>query len=343
MRVKSPIEQHMLGHAGLYRQQNIEKRKVMSVREWAELCAKDEWRAPGVDEVALKAAGDKLPPRKKRGKKAERLAKDEPVDTEIHDISIVKEEDAESTFELVGVDDTATHHEAIPPEDLDHMHTLEEVPDHEDEEHRSPTPANDAESMTPECTSGRKKRVFQTRAARDAALALRAELDKEYLKAFDPHSAWLPPDTKAANYTPEFCSTLERRYWRNCGLGKPPWYGADTAGMDGVFCQCASLTLPIQEPYSLTRRRPGMSHTFPQPFPVCYHHRRMDCLESILRTYTLACGGPHSRGMSKTWICFRSTTFTSAPRSIGMQYLKVGQSNLKTRCEVSVAPMPFLQ
>ena len=48
----------MLGRAGLYRQQNIEKRKVMSVREWSELCAKDDMRAPGVDDVELKAAAD---------------------------------------------------------------------------------------------------------------------------------------------------------------------------------------------------------------------------------------------------------------------------------------------
>lgn len=249
MKVKSPIEQHMFGHAGLYRQQNIEKRKVMSVREWAELCAKEEWRAPGVDEVALKAAGDKIPLRRKKGKRAVKLPKDEPEDAEMRDISVVKEEGVEPTFELDGVDDTVTHLEAIPPEDLDHLHTLEgddaAVVDREDEEHRSPTPANDAETMTPERTSGRRKRVFQTRAERDAALAHRTELDKEFLKTFDPHSAWLPPNTKAADYTPEFCSTLERRYWRNCGLGKPPWYGADTAGMNSIFSSSTGAQLYI--------------------------------------------------------------------------------------------------
>ena len=39
----------MFGQRGLFTQQNVEKRRVMSVREWAELCAKDELRAPSLD------------------------------------------------------------------------------------------------------------------------------------------------------------------------------------------------------------------------------------------------------------------------------------------------------
>ncbi len=55
VKLKNPIEQQMMGHAGLFRQQNIEKRKIMSVREWAELCSKEEFRGPGVDDIGLHA------------------------------------------------------------------------------------------------------------------------------------------------------------------------------------------------------------------------------------------------------------------------------------------------
>ena len=48
VKLKNPIEQQMMGRAGLFRQQNIEKRKIMSVLEWAELCAKDELLGRGV-------------------------------------------------------------------------------------------------------------------------------------------------------------------------------------------------------------------------------------------------------------------------------------------------------
>ncbi|EED78550.1 predicted protein, partial [Postia placenta Mad-698-R] len=34
VKLKNPIEQHMLGRGGLFRQENVEKRRVMSVREW---------------------------------------------------------------------------------------------------------------------------------------------------------------------------------------------------------------------------------------------------------------------------------------------------------------------
>ena len=53
--LKNPIEQVMMGQGGLFRQSNFEKPKTLSVREWAELCARDELRAPGVDEVGLHA------------------------------------------------------------------------------------------------------------------------------------------------------------------------------------------------------------------------------------------------------------------------------------------------
>ena len=72
----------MPGRSCLYRQQNIEKRKVMSVREWSELCAKDDLRAPGVDDVELKAAADSVGERRRRRKRS--WAKDT--------VQVVKEE-----------------------------------------------------------------------------------------------------------------------------------------------------------------------------------------------------------------------------------------------------------
>lgn len=53
IKIKNPIEQHMMGRGGLFRQENVEKRRHLSVREWADLCAKDEYRAPSVDEVDI--------------------------------------------------------------------------------------------------------------------------------------------------------------------------------------------------------------------------------------------------------------------------------------------------
>ncbi|KAL5531118.1 hypothetical protein ACEPAG_3994 [Sanghuangporus baumii] len=107
VRIKSPIEQHMLGHAGLFRVQNVVRRKAVSIREWAELCDKEDYRAPGVDEVGLKAADEHAPHVKRRNK---RRAAEEEV--------LVKAEGDEGTH----VDDSAPLHELstpIPGADVD--------------------------------------------------------------------------------------------------------------------------------------------------------------------------------------------------------------------------------
>ena len=75
------------------------------------------------------------------------------------------------------------------------------------------------------------RRQAPTREVKEAQLREREAKDAAFLEDFDPHSEWLPPNTTPFDYTPEFCQKLERQYWRNCGLNKPAWYGADMAGM----------------------------------------------------------------------------------------------------------------
>ncbi|KAF8648878.1 hypothetical protein AX16_006153 [Volvariella volvacea WC 439] len=179
VKIKTPIEQHMLGRGGLFRQENIEKRKVMSVREWVELCSKEEFRAPGVNEVGLhsRGAGKGVSTRPKKSQRkvmagGRRASK----------------ECADSGGDCV-----------LPPPDSERR---------------------------PETQS----RITQSKIARESSQADRHSRDAAFLETFDPHTAWLPPNTTAADYTLDFCRELERQYWRNCGLGKPAWYGADTQG-----------------------------------------------------------------------------------------------------------------
>lgn len=41
---------------------------------------------------------------------------------------------------------------------------------------------------------------------------------------------WLPPSTSPKDFTPSVCRTLERKFWRELGVGEPAWYGADLQG-----------------------------------------------------------------------------------------------------------------
>lgn len=197
VKIKTPIEQHMTGRSGLFRQENVEKRKLMSVREWVELCRKEEFRAPGVDEVGLHARSIIRP----KTKQPKTTTKARPVPKEL-----------------------------IPKsEELD---CLLEQPQHTD---RATSIVEAGEKKEQENVKQKAGRINQSRLVRQANLAHRLQMDNEFLESFDPHQDWLPPDTMATDYTQEFCQKLERQYWRNCGLGKSAWYGADTQGKP-MFC-----------------------------------------------------------------------------------------------------------
>lgn len=249
----------MFGHGGLFRQENVEKRRVMSMREWAELCAKEELRAPGVDDVGLHARANASGRTRRRTRRsAKRESETAEPDREAH---AIKEEEEEAGNSLVH-DDAAEQSLASPPnstaappspateQDATQAQTSAEGADvrdatspPQDEQPGNETVApgdtivnheeeeedEDGESGNKK-SKGKRKRTTQTRQAREASLAERAAKDKDFLDSFDPHSDWLPPNTTPFDYTPEFCRELERRYWRNCGLGKPAWYGADMQG-----------------------------------------------------------------------------------------------------------------
>ncbi|PFH49168.1 hypothetical protein AMATHDRAFT_76346 [Amanita thiersii Skay4041] len=226
VKIKTPIEQHMLGRGGLFRQENMEKRKVMSAREWLELCNKEDFRAPGIDDVGLHARSANVKPRVRKTKKKADLAKAESAEP---DMGIkVKEEP---------VDDE--HHSEIEEHPLSHREgqsCVASPPDSVVE--GSPVTPNgevegapaDAEIKTEDKSKPKGRRTYQSKEAREASLADRAQRDLAFLETFDPQNDWLPPNTKPSDYTPEFCQKLERQFWRNCGLGRPAWYGADMQG-----------------------------------------------------------------------------------------------------------------
>ncbi|KAJ1301874.1 hypothetical protein OPQ81_000714 [Rhizoctonia solani] len=159
VRLKNPIEQHFIGRTGLFRQQNEERRHTYSVRDWANVCARDGLRAPAPRDVVQQELNSR---RSKRARKGE--------DT-------VDDDEERSAL-------------------IDALRTL----DQPRTSSRRPIPT------TPHAT------------------------DPEFYHALDPLSDWLPENTLPEDYTPAVCRALERHFWRNCGFGKDPMYGADMQG-----------------------------------------------------------------------------------------------------------------
>lgn len=226
MKIKAPIEQQMRGRGGLFRQENIERRRNMSVREWAELCGRDDLRAPGVNEIGLhaRAANAKLKTRKGRKKsvgaeKAETAEPEPREDDHDHDMDECLPTNIVSPPDSTSAPADNNSAPATP--------VSAAIEEHADED---PAIEDDEKLKQEETAKGKAKRAGQSRGAREASLAERAARDAAFLETFKAQSDWLPPNTSATDYTPEFCQKLERQYWRNCGLGKSAWYGADTLG-----------------------------------------------------------------------------------------------------------------
>jgi hypothetical protein len=194
----------MLGNAGLFRQENMVKRKAMSVREWVELCSKDEYRAPGVFDVGLTSRGANIAVKSKTQRKGKQKA----GTVEAGPASVIKQEP---------LDVCLSSQAASPPQSEGTLAT-------------TAGSSRRKKASKDEHPKPRAKRAGPTREAREAGLANRAALDRDFIQEFSPHKEWLPSNTEPTDYTPEFCQKLERQFWRNCGLGKPAWYGADSQG-----------------------------------------------------------------------------------------------------------------
>ncbi|KAH8981101.1 JmjC domain, hydroxylase-domain-containing protein [Lactarius hatsudake] len=274
VKLKNPIEQHMLGHGGLFRQQNVEKRRVFSVREWAELCHKDDRRPPGVDSIDLRHARRAAPPPppKSRAKRGERTRGDVPKAELAGPVPILVIDKADDTLSTGTVPKSPN----TPPLDGDSKASIPPA-DPSPGDPQSEQPTDVASLPTPERLKeeesdddgqdgkpqkAKAKRKWQTREMREAHLAERAAADAIFLKSFNPKNDWLPPNTRPEDYTTEFCRVLERQYWRNCGFGTPAMYGADMEGRSLFTDQTKSWNV-AHLPSLLSRLLPSSSGGLP--------------------------------------------------------------------------------
>jgi hypothetical protein len=223
----------MLGSGGLFRQENMEKRKLMSVREWVELCNKEEFRAPGIQDVGLGSRSANAPIRTRVQRRKQKTETVEANSSGLAPI-VIKEEPTDDCNSLS--DRSSTQAVTTPPQSEGTPPPVSVAGSSNNKKGKKKQPVKVKAEPKP-----RAKRVGQTREAREASLAERAARDLAFIDVFDPEDEWLPPGTKSNDYTPEFCQKLERQYWRNCGIGKPAWYGADTQGIFPQIFLCDSV------------------------------------------------------------------------------------------------------
>lgn len=193
--IKSPIQQNMMGTAGIFRAQNIEKNKTrpLSVKEWFEKCQDDKFVGPS-------------PKIYERDSREAAQAREEAAREKKEKWARKKEEKLRRKEERARADDEAG---AVPKEDAD-LEMEESNGDGGDG-----VPALDAPSSGSSHSSPEPPKTPEEDA-----------LD-EWYQTTDFNKAWLPKNTVPEDYTLEACAKLQEKYWKTMGMGEPSWYGAD--------------------------------------------------------------------------------------------------------------------
>lgn len=248
VRIRSPIQQNMLGQAGLFRATNVEKNKnrPLSVKEWFDKSRHAKFQGPGPKDVDMTLDRDSAAVRSRRAEEEKERKKKKEILREKRKAALVrkaerlaqqqagKEGTAETHGEEVDMDNdqgSTVVAESIK-EESNHVNVGGDeppVPPLDPSTHHSPQSSADDSAKTPE--SNQIDPLDQVAAATEGIETdtLSPKTDTWY-DHFDPATAWLPKDTVPEDYTPEACANLERKFWKTMGLGEPSWYGADLQG-----------------------------------------------------------------------------------------------------------------
>ena len=113
--------------------QNIERREWMSVREWADLCAKTELRTPGVDDVALEVAEGEVSvvTRRRRVKNKEAVVV-KPDEEEVEKSALEKLREESPLMEME--DEDQHRMSSVAPSALTELDDQHEQDEHHDDE-----------------------------------------------------------------------------------------------------------------------------------------------------------------------------------------------------------------
>ena len=238
VKIRSPIQQNMLGQAGLFRATNVEKNKnrPLSVKEWFEKCNNGKFKGPGPKDVDMTLDRDSAAVRTKRAEEAKETKRKKDVMREKRKAAMARKaerkakqesgacsatRDEETTETTTAATDQ--HEDDVDPTSLDLIENS--VPALDPSSHHSPQSSTEESAKTPDSNHA---------ALPDPAINETHDHPSDpvgdWYKNFNPNRAWLPNDTSPEDYTPEACANLERRFWKTMGLGEPGWYGADLQG-----------------------------------------------------------------------------------------------------------------
>ncbi|KAI9673334.1 MAG: hypothetical protein M1829_004100 [Trizodia sp. TS-e1964] len=213
IRVKNPIEQHIAGGQGTYRQANMERQRSYNLPEWKRLCEQSE-RQPPARRGERRQNQERVPPRVTTNRSPTKSSKKRPVpksrkNSKLGDVEEVNGENDESKI-------------VIPPTPTSPDIKFEEVtsPSPAKKPRRGGTSVGVEESAT---GKGRQPKSVSERRKYNRRDTGAGVVDEAAFVDFDYRI------TNQAAYTPERCDELEKAYWKGLTFNKP-LYGADMPG-----------------------------------------------------------------------------------------------------------------
>ncbi|CED84781.1 DNA damage-responsive repressor GIS1/RPH1, jumonji superfamily [Phaffia rhodozyma] len=236
VKIKSPIQQHMKGRAGLFRVQNVERKKPLSVKEWYQKCALPNFATPLLKETDRSERPTTSVMKRRRNKQSGDPATDE-LATKPSSIPIASSVDYPEPATLTRMDEGRTQ----PSSGL--IAVSASVASNLGPSASSPT-STSTQLPTSNLTSEPVQTQITSVDSENVASVAESVSQKEQGSnvnnepvEVDPFydtllndQPWLPRDSKQEDFTPEVCKEIERKFWRGLGLGDSAWYGADLRG-----------------------------------------------------------------------------------------------------------------
>ncbi|KAL7410197.1 hypothetical protein BDY24DRAFT_400420 [Mrakia frigida] len=190
IKIKNPIQQKMVGVTGLFRQNNVEKKKVLSVEDWFNKCTEKKFAAPILKE---KDRSDRPVKNVKRQKK------------------VVPVPAPSSTFPLTDATAQTVNVDA----------EMEGLND------QQPTASASTLPIEPFSSQPQSANASPSKAKASAAPP---SPPSEFYTTLVDKKPWLQEGVTKEDYTVEACREVERKFWRGLGVGESAWYGADMQG-----------------------------------------------------------------------------------------------------------------
>lgn len=207
VRVTDPIQQNLIGSSGLFRIANVvrNKRRPLTVEEWFKKCKDKKFSGPGPKDVGSTTNRDSKEAEERRQRVRDDMRKEKEKRREKR--LAAEANRARKATEIEDIKKEEEVNGQAPP-----------VSDRKDE--ASTVFVNNSQ----ECQSTPLKPGSPTK-----DIMVEKPINSWY-GSFNPKVDWLPENTRLEDYSLEACVALERRFWKNMGLGEPSWYGADMEG-----------------------------------------------------------------------------------------------------------------